>query len=180
MSISFCSASTSETRTGPRDSRSSRSVSAARVDIADGIRFTALAPNGLTGTWLVDPNDYTVAEQGGNETAAALAARLAGGNPTLLPEKSRQGSLGFRFDPVSSLSIGADYWWVALKDRFGQLDEATVFGDPRKYVGAWTTASRPRVTIFRAPSLGAFAGGTPVRDATCRAMASAWLKPRSR
>ena len=31
-------------------------------------------------------------------------------------------------------------------------------------IGAWTTASRQRVTIFRAPSLGAFAGGTPVRD----------------
>lgn len=31
-------------------------------------------------------------------------------------------------------------------------------------LGAWTTASRQRVTIFRAPSLGAFAGGTPVRD----------------
>lgn len=66
---------------------------------------------------------------------------VAGGNPTLLPEKSRQGTLGFRFDPISSLSIGADYWWVALKDRFGQLDEATVFSDPKKYIGAWTTAT---------------------------------------
>jgi iron complex outermembrane receptor protein len=66
---------------------------------------------------------------------------VAGGNASLMPEKSRQASLGLRFEPTSMLSVGADLWWVAIKDRFGQLDEATVFKDPQKYLGAWTTAT---------------------------------------
>ena len=66
---------------------------------------------------------------------------VAGGNALLKPEKSRQATLGFRLEPSTALSIGADLWWVAIKDRFGQLDESTVFADPKKYLGAWTTAT---------------------------------------
>jgi iron complex outermembrane receptor protein len=66
---------------------------------------------------------------------------VAGGNKTLKPEKSEQATLGFRIEPTQTLSIGADLWWVGIKDSFGQLAEATVFANPQAYPGAWTTAT---------------------------------------
>ena len=63
---------------------------------------------------------------------------VAGGNKNLKPEKSRQATLGLRFEPTTSFSMGADIWWVGIKDAFGQLSEQTVFADPSK--GSFTTA----------------------------------------
>ena len=40
-------------------------TSAASVNIADEAHITTLAPQGVTGTWLIDPQDFTVAA-GGN------------------------------------------------------------------------------------------------------------------
>lgn len=64
---------------------------------------------------------------------------LAGGNLLLKPEKSKQATFGIRLEPVSTLSMGVDWWWVGITDSFGQLDEADVFNNPQKYPGAWTT-----------------------------------------
>lgn len=65
---------------------------------------------------------------------------VAGGNESLKPEKSRQATLGMRIEPHKTVSFGVDYWWVAIKDAFGQVDEATVFAEPNRFPGAWTTA----------------------------------------
>jgi iron complex outermembrane receptor protein len=64
---------------------------------------------------------------------------LAGGNKDLQPEKSRQATLGFRFEPSSMISVGADVWHVAIKDTFGQLTEQVVFGNPGNYPNSWGT-----------------------------------------
>ncbi len=53
--------------------------SAARVDVAGTARIGTQAPDGKTGTWLIDPNDFTIAPAGGNITGAALGAQLSGG-----------------------------------------------------------------------------------------------------
>ena len=66
---------------------------------------------------------------------------LAGGNSLLTPEKSKQATIGLRFEPTSALSVGADLWWVGIKDAFGQLSEQTVFADAARFPGAWTTAT---------------------------------------
>jgi filamentous hemagglutinin family protein len=58
-------------------------TSGVRVQIADGIRVTTAAPLGKAGTWLIDPNDYTVAASGGNITGATLGTNLDGGNVTI-------------------------------------------------------------------------------------------------
>jgi filamentous hemagglutinin family protein len=50
-------------------------TSAARVDIADGTRITTAAALGTTGTWLIDPADFTVGA-GGNISGATLSAQL--------------------------------------------------------------------------------------------------------
>jgi iron complex outermembrane receptor protein len=63
--------------------------------------------------------------------------QLAGGNSQLQPEKSKQATLGFRYEPISAISFGADLWHVAIRDTFGQLNEQVVFADPARYVNSW-------------------------------------------
>ncbi|QPF76819.1 TonB-dependent receptor [Roseateles sp. DAIF2] len=63
--------------------------------------------------------------------------QLAGGNPELKPEKSRQATLGVRFEPTKSVTLGADLWWVGITDAFGQLPEQLVFGNPQAYASSW-------------------------------------------
>jgi len=64
--------------------------------------------------------------------------QFAGGNTQLEPEKSRQGTIGIRFEPSPSLSFGADLWHVGIRDAFGQITEQEVFANPARYPGAWT------------------------------------------
>lgn len=45
----------------------------------------------------------------------------AGGNPTLKPEESKQGTLGFVFAPFDNLQVYMDYWQVRLDDRIRSL-----------------------------------------------------------
>ena len=63
---------------------------------------------------------------------------VAQGNADLIPEKSRQASLGLRFEPTSTLSFGADFWFVGIRDAFGQITEDEVFANPLRYPNAWT------------------------------------------
>ena len=44
-----------------------------------------------------------------------------GGNPTLKPETSEQGSLGIAFSPIPSVQAYADLWTVQLDDRIRSL-----------------------------------------------------------
>ena len=50
-------------------------TSAANVMIAESARVTTLAPDGTTGTWLIDPEDFTI-QAGKNISGAALSALL--------------------------------------------------------------------------------------------------------
>lgn len=50
-------------------------TSAGTVNIASGTRITTDAPHGVTGTWLIDPADFTVGA-GGNISGATLSAQL--------------------------------------------------------------------------------------------------------
>ena len=63
--------------------------------------------------------------------------QIAGGNPKLGAEKSNQATLGIRFEPNKSLTLGADLWHVAIRDSFGQLTEQEVFANPLKYPNSW-------------------------------------------
>ena len=63
--------------------------------------------------------------------------KIAGGNPRLQPEKSRQATLGIRVEPDKSLTLGADLWHVAIRDAFGQLTEQEVFANPLRYPNSW-------------------------------------------
>jgi len=52
-------------------------TSAAHVEVAGDARVTTAAPHGLFGSWLIDPQDFTIAPSGGDITGAALSANLA-------------------------------------------------------------------------------------------------------
>ena len=51
-------------------------TSAAHVKVADGTVVTTAAAQGLTGSWLIDPTDFTVAASGGDMTGATLSTSL--------------------------------------------------------------------------------------------------------
>lgn len=68
---------------------------------------------------------------------------FAGGNPALKPEKSKQWTLGVVVEPLEWLSVSADLWSVHLKNSIGQVDEATIFGDPLRWQSLFTTYRDP-------------------------------------
>jgi filamentous hemagglutinin family protein len=58
-------------------------TSAAHVNIADTAKITTAAANGLTGSWLLDPVDFTIAASGGNITGTALGTALNSNSVTI-------------------------------------------------------------------------------------------------
>ena len=57
------------------------------------------------------------------------------GSGGLKPEKSTQFTFGVRVDPVNGLSLGADYWNVAIKDQIQSagISEQTAYTNPAQY-----------------------------------------------
>ena len=58
-------------------------TSAAHVKIANDAKITTAAATGLTGTWLIDPVDFTIAASSGDITGAALGTLLASNSITI-------------------------------------------------------------------------------------------------
>ena len=58
-------------------------TSGATVKVADGAIITTAAPLGTTGTWQIDPYDFTIAASGGDVTGAVLTTALASNNVTI-------------------------------------------------------------------------------------------------
>ena len=81
-------------------------TSGKQISIADTARVTTLAEDGETGTWLIDPNDLTVAASGGDITGATVSANLSGTNVTL--DSDNGGSAG-----NGDIFINDDITWSA-------------------------------------------------------------------
>jgi filamentous hemagglutinin family protein len=69
-------------------------TSAAHVKVADGTRITTAAPLGQTGTWLIDPTDFTIAADGGDITGAALSTQLINNDVVIQSTSGAEGSAG--------------------------------------------------------------------------------------
>jgi filamentous hemagglutinin family protein len=69
-------------------------TSAAHVKFADNAIVSTKAAQGLTGNWLIDPTDYTIAATGGDITGAALSANLNGSNITIASTSGARGANG--------------------------------------------------------------------------------------
>jgi len=69
-------------------------TSGAHVNIADSARITTAAPAGNSGTWLIDPVNFTVAASGGDITGAALGSNLGAGNVVIQSSSGATGTAG--------------------------------------------------------------------------------------
>ncbi|WP_332876065.1 YDG domain-containing protein, partial [Massilia sp. S19_KUP03_FR1] len=69
-------------------------TSAAHVNIAKGINVTTRAANGLSGTWLIDPVDFTIAASGGNMTGTDLMTGLSNGSVQIQSTDGTGGTAG--------------------------------------------------------------------------------------
>ena len=96
-------------------------TSAAQVKIEDSALVTTLAKNGKTGTWLVDPHDYTVAASGGDQTGAQLSTSLGTTNVTLQSASGAQtGSGNININDIVSWNANTTLTLTAtnnVKDR---------------------------------------------------------------
>ncbi len=61
------------------------------------------------------------------------------GNPDLKPEKSKQASIGFVFEPTRDFSAGLDLWQVKIADLVTQLTEDQIFAEPIRYRNLFTS-----------------------------------------
>ena len=69
-------------------------TSAAHVRVADTAKVTTTANVGRTGTWLIDPLNFTVAASGGDMTGAAVSSALANNNFQIQSNSGASGSTG--------------------------------------------------------------------------------------
>jgi filamentous hemagglutinin family protein len=68
-------------------------TSAAHVEVAEDLKVTTASSQGLFGSWLIDPQDFTVAASGGDITGAALSSELGTTSVTLQSSSgSKSGS----------------------------------------------------------------------------------------
>lgn len=83
-------------------------TSAATVTIADDLSISTLSADGDTGTWLIDPEDFTIAASGGDMTGDQVSTALAS---TDLEIQSSSGSSGSNGD----IFINDSITWSANK-----------------------------------------------------------------
>ncbi|MFG6457455.1 filamentous hemagglutinin N-terminal domain-containing protein [Roseateles sp. BYS96W] len=86
------------------------------VRVADAARITTRAAAGRSGTWLIDPTDFTIAASGGDITGAALAAQLANGSVTVASTAGAKGTGGdvsvndmVSWDAPTTLTLKAEH-----------------------------------------------------------------------
>ncbi|WP_454775319.1 YDG domain-containing protein [Janthinobacterium tructae] len=69
-------------------------TSAAHVKIDDALKVTTASSKGLTGTWLIDPTDYTIAASGGDQTGAFYTNALKSTSVQIQSISGGSGTLG--------------------------------------------------------------------------------------
>ncbi|NVK73912.1 MAG: filamentous hemagglutinin N-terminal domain-containing protein, partial [Oceanospirillaceae bacterium] len=69
-------------------------TSAAHVHVANDTHITSKAPHGQSGTWLIDPVDFTIAASGADMTGTAVTTALANGNVSIQSVNGKTGTKG--------------------------------------------------------------------------------------
>ena len=69
-------------------------TSAHDVQIASNARVTTASASGLSGNWLIDPVDFTIAASGGDMTGATLSSSLNLGSVTIQSSSGASGTAG--------------------------------------------------------------------------------------
>lgn len=69
-------------------------TSGAHVQIADEAQMDMRASSGRNGSWLIDPEDFTIAASGGDETGAHLTQVLSSGNISVVSSRGKSSPGG--------------------------------------------------------------------------------------
>ncbi|WP_229413319.1 TonB-dependent receptor [Massilia violaceinigra] len=106
-----------------------------------------LVANGVTAAPYACPADLvaidaTLCRPGVNQYNSYL-----GGNEKLRPEESKQFTLGFRLEPSSSVTFGADLWDVKMTNQVSNVGEIQAFANPAKYRQLFTEFADPATGI---------------------------------
>ncbi|MDO9113995.1 MAG: filamentous hemagglutinin N-terminal domain-containing protein [Polaromonas sp.] len=91
-------------------------TSAANVRIRDDVRVTTAAPHGLTGTWLIDPQDFIIGA-GGNISGATLSAQLVNNSINITTAPGPGNGDIFVNDSLTWTAAGAPTTLTLTADR---------------------------------------------------------------
>ncbi|TAN51540.1 MAG: filamentous hemagglutinin N-terminal domain-containing protein, partial [Methylococcaceae bacterium] len=98
-------------------------TSAAHVHVANDAKITTQAPRGHSGTWLIDPVDFTIAATGGDMTGATLSSNLGAGNVVI---QSTSGSHG---GTAGDVNVNDAVTWNANKLTLNALNNINFNAD---------------------------------------------------
>lgn len=103
-------------------------TSAARVSIRDDVRVTTAAPQGLMGTWLIDPQDFIIGA-GGNISGVTLSAQLVTNNVTITTAAGPGNGDIFVNEAVSWTASGTPTTLTLIADRDTHINAAVTAVD---------------------------------------------------
>ena len=83
-------------------------TSGENVKISSNAKITTKSKNGKTGTWLIDPNDFTIAASGGDIDGATLSADISSTDVVI---QSSMGSMGTKGD----INVNDNVTWTTNK-----------------------------------------------------------------
>ncbi|WP_096669592.1 two-partner secretion domain-containing protein [Polaromonas sp. AET17H-212] len=98
-------------------------TSAARVSIRDDVRVTTAAPQGLMGTWLIDPQDFIIGA-GGNISGVTLSAQLVNNSITITTAAGTGNGDIFVNDAITWTAAGAPTTLTLTADRDTNINAA--------------------------------------------------------
>lgn len=98
-------------------------TSAARVSIRDDVRVTTAAPQGLMGTWLIDPQDFIIGA-GGNISGATLSAQLVNNSINITTAAGTGNGDIFVNDSITWTAAGAPTTLTLTADRDTNINAA--------------------------------------------------------
>ena len=136
-------------------------TSAAKVRTSETALITTAALTGKAGTWLIDPNDYTIAASGGDISGTQLGTNLGSNNVTIQSSAGVSGTSGDMFvnDAVTwattnvltlnarrniniNANISASQGTLKLYYGQGAINNSTTAVNPsRVYIGSGATIS---------------------------------------
>ncbi|MDQ1922344.1 TonB-dependent receptor [Massilia pseudoviolaceinigra] len=106
-----------------------------------------LVANGFTSAPYACPADLVAIDASLCRPGVNQYNSYLGGNEKLRPEESKQFTLGFRLEPSSSVTFGADLWDVKMTNQVSNVGEIQAFANPAKYRQLFTEFADPATGI---------------------------------
>ncbi|RZI61591.1 MAG: TonB-dependent receptor [Rubrivivax sp.] len=102
-----------------------------------------LVNNGVTASSYACPFPGTDKDAAPCKAGNSQYTQLSGGNENLKPEKSKQATVGIRFDPTRNFGASLDYWKIDLRDAVSAVSANQAFANPTQFQDLFTTYQLP-------------------------------------